>query len=332
MRPITQLSITIPKYEGTREDFEEWLDLCFDGAITRYVIAMEEHADGSMHLHGYVSLPVESEEIPDPPCADTFTASLAIWVGKGANVEACRSVKTWIKYITKEDKDAVLREVSPHECSLYFQTAFLAKKEKFRWNHPHVAAHANTAHVVRNMWDAFRDEVEADVQCDQLQQPYPLAIGEFTWMRNACAIVNNYIRNPDFKRPHLYLWGSPNSGKSTWVNSLLDLMEWKPVFPLKFKSPFWLSQVDKTKHVILMDDFRPDDYMESELLNLLQGGYMSRQKKGQDPETFRWRKPIIITSNVCFADLSEPLRVRLTPVKAFIPKVPGLFDDIEVID
>lgn len=332
MRPIRELSVTIPKFEGDRDLFEEWIVECFDGAITRYAVALEEHYDGTPHLHAYVQLPNESEELPDPPTADTFTASLTVWLDKGCDVQACRSVKTWLKYITKEDQLAILRQVSPHECSLYLQTAILAKKRAFRWNDPHVAAHANTAHVVRNMWEAFREENEDDVSCSMVPYPLPLAVGEFTWMRNAVAIINNYIAQPDFKRPHLYLWGEPNSGKSTFVNCLLDLMGWTPVFPLKFKSSFWLSQIDKTKHVILMDDFRPDDYVESELLNLLQGGYMSRQKKGQDPTTFRWRKPIILTSNVAFADLSEPLRVRLRPVKAFIPKIPGVFDDIEVID
>lgn len=316
MRPITLLAITIPKYSGSREDFEEWLVLNWDGRINRYCIAQEKHVDDTMHLHAFVQLPDETEDGIDRIIADEVTRSLEVWLDKGANVQACRSAKTWIKYITKEDENAILSDVSPHECSLYLQTALLAKKEKFKWNHPHVAAHANTAHVVRNMWDAFRRQHAEPVRCERVQHPLPLELGEYTWMRNAINIINNYIEYPTFKKPHVYLWGPPNCGKSTFVNYLLDYMNWKPVFPLKNKSAFWLAQVDEDHHVILMDDFRPDDYTLSDLLNLLQGGWMSRQRKGIDPESFQWRKPIIITSNVPFVELVEPLQVRLTPVLA----------------
>lgn len=331
-RQLHSYAVTIPRFTGSRENTRDFLSLSWPNAIERYVIAEERHVDGALHQHIWIlfhdveslSLLADEREMDidaittnEPTNYDSVTQSFRVWAEKGLNVQSCKSSKSWIRYITKEDKDAILFNVEVNECSLFYQTNYYARQMAPRWNHPFAVAHMNMGNVLNRTWREAHNEYAELAICKLIPFPLPAEFYDFPWKLRAIRTINKYLNHPVFKQPHLYIYGIPNTGKSTFVNDLIELMNWRPCFPLKFKSPFWLGQVnDAMHHVLIFDDFQFEDYTKSDMLNLLQGGWMSIQRKHEDAEEFRWRKPIIITSNVHWNDLADPLKARLRPIHA----------------
>jgi hypothetical protein len=62
--------------------------------------------------------------------------------GKTVNISTIKSVRNWLKYITKEDRNVLFDGVSPDQLSLYIQAITGARSNQFYdVKHPFVATH-----------------------------------------------------------------------------------------------------------------------------------------------------------------------------------------------
>lgn len=313
-RAITQWSITAPQTDASKDDLAQFICNAWDGWLLAYVISIEPHHDGGYHLHGWIQFNEDHQEgegFVEYCGFDSVATNLEVFFDKRVNVEACKSRKSWLKYITKEDCEPVFSNISPSDFSLYYKVNAVARVGDHKWFHPLSVEHMNTGHVLQRTWEERRMCFISDATCSFIPHPLTHALGSQPWQRLAVNVINDYIRAPVFKQRQLYLYGPPNCGKTTWVLELLGLMDWRPFYPLRFKSPFWIGCLDQRYNCIVVDDFREEQFDTGELLTLLQGGWTVKQRKGRDPEDIRWRKPVILTSNVPFSDLSAPLQARL---------------------
>lgn len=85
-------SLTYPQCSLNKEHAGEQLKL-LKGAEA-VVVAQECHKDGANHLHVFIEFEKKGRRSPD-----SFDIE-----GNHPNVQGCRNVRDWIKYITKEDK------------------------------------------------------------------------------------------------------------------------------------------------------------------------------------------------------------------------------------
>lgn len=88
---VRRYSLTYPKCPISKERAGEILK-ALPGA-KHVVVAEEKHKDGEQHLHAYVHFDAQK----------TRPTELFDLEGLHGNVQACRSTKDWIRYITKED-------------------------------------------------------------------------------------------------------------------------------------------------------------------------------------------------------------------------------------
>lgn len=316
-RPITQFAVTLAGCSISKESLEEAISLAWPDVLLSYVIAAEHHHDGSTHLHCWLSFKEDDETDESgiqPRDFDSVVANLEEIAFIHPNVQACKSRKSWLKYITKEDCEPLFKNVSPSEFSMFFKINHAAKLNDHSWFNPLAVEHMNIGNVLQKTWEERRRSFITVRECMRIDYPLTKVLGEHAWQRRACEVINSYVDSPAFKQRHVYLFGPPNCGKTTFVMELLGYMDWRPFYPLRFKSPFWLGCLDERYNCIVIDDFREEQFDTGELLCLLQGGWTVKQRKGRDPEDIRWRKPVILTSNVDFGELSLPLQVRLAGV------------------
>ena len=305
-RTVHKFSITISQFDGSKQDVKQFMETNFGESIEQYCIAKRKTEGCENDILVYLKTKAECEV-----STDTISADMEVFADKECDVQTCKSSKTCLKQITKEDNDPILKSVCVDGLALYARIHHTARHEEPRWDHPFMMEHMKHGQTIMKMWK----EARATHLGSAKVHPF-VYTPDCEWQQTAIDVINEYIMNPRFKQPHLYLWGPPNAGKTTFVQDIIGINEWKPALPVNYVSQFWLGSVTDQHHVILMDDFRKDDYKLSDLLQLLQGGWMTVQKKYEDPHEFQWRKPIIITANEPYETLPEVLKVRLTGVHA----------------
>lgn len=64
--------------------------------VDKLLVGQEEHEDGGIHFHVYIRF----SKKPDIRSSDFFDVA-----EQHPNIQGCRSVKDWVKYCTKEDKE-----------------------------------------------------------------------------------------------------------------------------------------------------------------------------------------------------------------------------------
>ena len=90
---VRQYAITYPQCAVQKEHAGKLLKAL--PGVKHAVVAQEVHEDGHTHLHAYVHF-----EKAKSRKTDFFDIE-----GHHGNIQACRCVKSWIQYITKEDKN-----------------------------------------------------------------------------------------------------------------------------------------------------------------------------------------------------------------------------------
>nr|QIR82180.1 replication associated protein [unidentified] len=101
---LIKYSITYPKCDLKKEHVGEVLKT-LDG-VKAIVVAEEHHKDGDPHLHAFVQFDKKARR-------DTNIFDVD---GHHGNVQGCRNIRDWIRYLTKEDKSPWTYEFDIEAC------------------------------------------------------------------------------------------------------------------------------------------------------------------------------------------------------------------------
>jgi len=205
------------------------------------------------------------------------------------------SWKAFTKYVSKEDPDAVVSNVPMSALSAAYKTSkWLQSTAEFRYCDP----------FILNNWQQYRflELAHAEHARESVVVVKPqryLTLSTTPWVNQVLSWWNSWVKDGwHFKKPQLWLHGSPNTGKTSLI---MKMVEGLRVFsPDASHDKFAFQALDVTYNVIVVDEAQPLllNKIESTYKLLLQGSDVSVSKKySSTSHRLRWRSPVIFISN-----------------------------------
>lgn len=287
------ITVDVPEvYDNIRSDF-----LCNFSGVDSYCVAIEKHKGKSVnpwHLHAYI-------KFESPVLLGELSTDLhAVYEGMTVNVQKCRSEKSVLKYITKEDKHAFFN-VSVDSLSFFYRMHYWAEHTTyFRLDDPFVVEHK---HLYKYLQSVFNDIKLGE--CKLQLTPYVGKVNN-EWSSSVVNWWNGFLRSKGFRRKQLYLWGGTGIGKSTLIEQIIGEKMMKYVFEVG-DGRFAFDGLREDYHkVLLFEEFDWDEWkMKTRYLKrLLEGRRFNADMKGNVPLQLQWKdKPVImISNNMCIND------------------------------
>lgn len=310
LRPGRQFFITISfgyKDPLLKEDVFSVIDSI---EYTSYCISLESSSDNSKvscHVHVFLEL-VDKYFIDD---VRQFFAS--VFDECGLNVQSCKSKRSCVKYITKEDVEPV---TNIKLSDLHFNVRvhnWCKKALKFDCTDPFVVEHRFCYRYLNRYYNDYQ------------KKKYPVFKGfskcqdvKGDWAVVVCSWWNDAIEGFTVKRKCLYLHGPTNVGKTTLIESLICRRNLPFVF-LPGVGKFFMQGFDSTFHkLILFEEFEIKYHVVAMLKRLLEGRKYAYPVKCEQDMIIEFKGPIIFVSNL--NDIADaPLMTRLLFVSAQTP-------------
>lgn len=328
-----RLFLTFPQCSVTKELALERLISKYQGELTWYIIAEEQHADGTPHLH----LALEFKKEFSTRKQDVFD-----FIGdKHGNYQSMKNQRKCVEYVTKHgvylshgiDVSAIRnkkKSLSAHVAKALMDGKsleeivnedpgfFMMHKRKIEDFQQYVQSRNNKR--TRLPWVPFLDADIADM--DALSD------------REIALWLNQNIRQKrPLKTKSLYIWGPPNMGKSSLIQSLGRFLS---IYVIPRDEEFYDEYEDGLYDLAVLDEAKSTKTMQW-LNQWLDGQVMCLRKKGKQ-YTKTQNIPTIILSNYSleqnYKKLYErnelgPLITRLmfVEVKSFISVWPSASDE-----
>jgi hypothetical protein len=229
-------------------------------------------------------------------------------------VEKCKSEKTWVKYITKQDCNPLFKGVDPNSLSFYYQAIQWARNTvEFDYSDPFILNHPQYFRLLEYLHTRVRSKIFASQsQClrpiymvlrdDEIENNWHLSV--LQWWNEWS--INGWIH----KKKQLYLYGPSNTGKTTFIHKMLGLCinpantsneyfyENQCFQPLPNEPKYAYQDYDSSIHKILkIDEFEVSEYKVSDLKKLLAGESFRANGKNQSGRVICHRNPVILISN-----------------------------------
>ncbi|RWS00676.1 uncharacterized protein B4U79_16834 [Dinothrombium tinctorium] len=115
------------------------------------------------------------------------------------------------------------------------------------------------------------------------------------------------------KKPQLFLCGPPNTGKSTFIMKLVHGL--KVFYPCS--GSFAFTGLDDTYDLILIEEYKKDDFPRNVLIRLLEGLEISFNQKYLPAKKLCWRKPICLVTNGSHHDEEDATLARVQITRPF---------------
>lgn len=147
--------------------------------------------------------------------------------------------------------------------------------------------------------------------------------GEDLQTQSVCDwLSRNLTGDREFKSPQLWLYGPPDSRKTTLCRKLETYFHtyWTP------NSELFYDGFDDSYDLVVMDEFR--EGKPSEWLNLwLEGSYMMVRRKGLAPVSKRRNQPVIVCSNFLPQQLyGEPTALACLQARVIVIRLENPLD------
>lgn len=279
------IRVNCPGYRNARKDF--LMNYC-NFEIISYCICMEKsnNATTDFHLHAFLEF---SEKI-DVETVRLITS--AINPAESFDVQPCKSKKSVLKYITKEDKSPYsnLRSSLFHFNYRVFKWANNAPV--FRCTDDFVVEHRNyykflERYYYENKQNILRPFNGFNMNVN-VHHGWPLLVAQ--WFRESC-----YKYEPKAKM--LYLHGVSNTGKTTFIEELIGKQNMDFVFyPGSGKFAYQSLRCDFHK-IILFEEFDWIYVVKSMLKRLLERRAFAAPVKGGIDIIQNFKGMIILVSN-----------------------------------
>lgn len=316
-KPGTIFFITVELDESTidvhfvREDFLSY----FDNVVT-FCIAVENSKRSdrvSKHLHAFLEFSVP-----------VYVAELREYVdivmnGAHIDVQASRSKKSTLKYISKEDLYLLFNCKSSELHFNYRVYEWATSIAYFDYTHPFVVEHRFCYQYLRKY---YIDHCNKALVGFGGFRPYEYLYAN--WADRCIIWWNNIIKNYEMKDRQLYLHGRSNIGKTSLIEKLIGRNNMKYCFYPGVGKFFMQSYNPVIHKVILFEEFDLKLYEMSMLKRLLEGRAQAYPVKCETDKIITHRGPIIFVSNLFPGDFDQALLNRLLLVNADTPYWEGL--------
>lgn len=208
------------------------------------------------------------------------------------DIQVCRSPKSWLIYLSKEDFHPFLFNVRVCELSLYARAKHHAKvnynaRRSVRRDDPFIVSTGNNSRFVVGI-------IEEEIQ---RKRDHVIANRPLFGFNRRCNVSNEIIASTE----HLYIEGPPGYGKTELVDAMLRQFKvWKAGEP----SYFMFGTLNEDYDVIWFEDFdiTKMGLMMSTLLSLMDGKPCTISRKHEDDKTILFAGRFIFTSNYPIGD------------------------------
>lgn len=301
------ITVSLDHYVDTVR--QELLDY-FDSNLVSYCISVEKSIvsrNVSYHLHCFL-------EFSNSVYVDDLRQYIdLIFDGCKIDVQACRSKKSCVKYISKED---VYLLSNIKVSSLHFNYrcyVWAGSVSCFSYLDPFVVEHRNNYRFLRSYYDEYVFK-----KLNKFNGFHNISRSYVNWCMDVCVWWNKYHSYFCLKRPCLYLYGETNVGKSTFVENVVGEQNMPYVF-YPGVGKFFMAGFNVNFHrVILFEEFEYKFYPVSLLKRLCEGRPAAFPVKCEPDKLIKFQGPIIFISN--FNVISdEAFKSRLLFVNADVP-------------
>jgi hypothetical protein len=234
------------------------------------------------------------------------------------SVDNCRSEKSWLIYITKQDADPSFKGISLSQLSFYCKALHWASNtEEFSVADPFILNHPQYYKLL----ELVHARVRTTMMSDHFEKIRPLSIVfnenqcEMNWQKEVIDWWNDWAINGwKHKKRQLYLFGPSNTGKTTFIHRLLNsclnpsskqnddeeyFYERQVFRPLPNEPKYSMQGYEKKLHnIILIDEFDITEYNCSDLKKILAGESIMSNTKNGSGRTIYHRNPTILISNL----------------------------------
>lgn len=290
----TEFCLTINGIETDKVTIGEWFlnDPVFKAVLVAeeqyhlplHPITGEPEGQAGVHQHCYLETkePMKLDEIRD--IILTLTDDI------GFDLQTCKSRKSWLIYITKEDAHPFIYNVKLSDCALwvrannyiknkYTKVQKIDKCDHFMLacgNHRNVIVGIAENHIesLREKADMERKTREPNMQC---------------WLTRS--IYRTYLDGS-----HMYVLGLPGMGKSVLIDRLIH---GKKVWRAGHPDRFMFSGLDETVEIVLFDDFQPMEFASllPRIQCMMDKFPCTISTKGKDDQTRLIKAQFIFVSN-----------------------------------
>lgn len=254
-RGSTEFCLTINGLETDKVTIGEWF---LNDPVFKAIVVAEEAYHGALD-------PITGE--PEDSCGvhqhcfletnepmkldDVREIILTLTDDIGFDLQTCKSRKSWLLYITKEDANPFLKNVRVSECSLWCRSNHHVKTKYRRPGKVDRADHfifsvGNHKKIVLDLADNHMENLRRK---EELERP-TLEPNMRCWLTRA---IYRSFMNGD----HMYILGMPGMGKSALVDRMIH---GKKVFRVGHPDRFMFSELDESYDIVLFDDFMPMEY------------------------------------------------------------------------
>ncbi len=268
------------------------IELMFAGNIECAIVGHELHKDGNSHLHAFIKC---KEKV-----SINSATQLNVLAAKQGNYQSVRKELECIKYITK-DNDYIQLGINVSE---YLEAA-LAKRSTKSGTIAQMLRDGASMHEVENYDPGFYLlHQKAIAEMYTLIANRQIRLGRVDWvipssndtMNDADKYIRMWlainIKKPsEFKQRQLYVYGPPNTGKTTL---LLTLEKYLAIYYIPDED-FYDDYFDGMYDLAVIDEFKGGKTIQF-LNKWLQGSKMTLRKKGSQ-YVKRQALPTIILSN-----------------------------------
>ena len=222
---------------------------------------------------------------------------------RSIDVQCCKSPKSWIIYLSKDDYCPYLIGVRVSELSLYARAKHHAKNyyrtiRPIDKSDPFIVGSGQNSRFVIGIIEEHFQELRR-----------VRAINRLTYTPNMqCGVVRDILEN----MAHIYIEGPPGYGKTELIDHLVKSKKvWKAGEP----SNFLFGTLDESYEIIWFEDFHMLKYDShlSTILSLMDSKLATISKKGCDDRTIIFKGRFIFTSNFPIGDYPM-LRRRVTEI------------------
>lgn len=222
----------------------------------------------------------------------------------GFDLQVCKSRKSWLIYISKEDYFPYMFNVRVSELSLYARAQHHIKNKYRRPDNVDKAdyfmvAAGNFRNVCIDMANKHMDDLREKVQ---MERP--------TLEPNMSCWLVRSIYNRFLKGEHLYIYGLPGLGKTELIDRLISK---KKVWKAGANDRFMFGTLHEGYEIILFEDFKPFDHEKylSTTLSIMDKKPVTLSEKGKNDCTKMFNAQVIFVSNETIPSCMSMLERRV---------------------
>lgn len=300
----TTFYFTYPKCDTTKEDCLK--KLIEELPIKWAIVCQEKHKDGSNHLHacGYFTKKVNI----------TNASKLDSIVGKHGNYQSMKRKRECVRYVTKES-NYVAHGITEDEIK---ELQMFKKSGKSKGKGDLVVEMLKMGESNNSILEAFpgyylihnRQIKELRAEMEHMNEKKPTSFdcpeadeSALGWKHVEKWLFDNILKEREFKKQQLWLWGPPGSGKSSVLNQLRERLRVYEISPDN-----WNDEYDDNMFDLAVIDEYSGQKKVTWMNRFVEGSRMPLPRRGTGNYIKKKNLPVIVCSNLSITECYSKCR------------------------